>query len=169
MIRDIKGVGMMYLEFGALKIWLTADDIGITRIDFVEEAMDQPELSFLQKQHLEQAKKELTAYFNGELFTFTVPLHLTIGTTFQRKVWHALQTIPYGEIRNYQDIAILADSPKAQRAVGQANRNNPIPIIIPCHRVIGKNGKLVGYSGNSPEGIAIKHRLLSLEKNKKRL
>ncbi|HCM90068.1 MULTISPECIES: methylated-DNA--[protein]-cysteine S-methyltransferase [Vagococcus] len=155
----------MYLEFGTIKLWLRADDEGITHIDFIEAPLQDAKLTKMASQHLTLAKEELTAFFNGTIVSFTVPLHITEGTVFQRKVWQALQTIPYGEIRNYQEIAILADSPKAQRAVGQANRKNPIPIIIPCHRVIGKNGKLVGYSGNSPEGIAIKNQLLSLERS----
>lgn len=158
----------MYLEFGAIKLWLRADDEGITHINFVEAPLQESELTEIAKQHLNLAKEELTNFFNGTLFSFTVPLHITEGTLFQRKVWQALQTIPYGEIRNYQEIAVLANSPQAQRAVGQANRKNPISIIIPCHRVIGKNGKLVGYSGNSPEGIAIKHQLLSLERTNKK-
>ena len=79
--------------------------------------------------------------------------------SFQLKVWKALQSIPYGETRSYKDIAIAVGSPKATRAVGMANNRNPIAIIIPCHRVIGSNGKLVGYGG----GMHVKEFLLNLE------
>ena len=92
-----------------------------------------------------------------------MPLSISKGTIFQRKVWQALQTIPFGEIRTYKEIAIAVGSPKAVRAVGQANRTNPLPIVIPCHRVIGQNGQLTGYIGNAEEGNAIKRQLLVLE------
>lgn len=155
----------MYVEYGPIKLWMHADDIGITAIDFVTcEPVTETDFSEMAKKHLNLAKNELIDYFKGTLQTFTVPIHFLKGTIFQQKVWQGLLTIPYGEIKNYQDIAILVDSPKAQQAVGQANRNNPIPIIVPCHRVIGKNGKLTGYSGNSPEGLVIKQFLLDIEK-----
>ena len=154
----------MFVTHGPINLWLTADDIGITQIDFVQEKPADAQLTEKQVAHLNLAKKELQAYFTKDLTEFTVPLHFLRGTEFQRRVWHSLTLIPYGEIKSYQDVAILANSPKAQQAVGQANRMNPIPIIVPCHRVIGKNGKLVGYSGNSEEGLIIKQFLLDLEK-----
>lgn len=157
----------MLVTYESISLWLTADEIGITNIDFTNQKIENNSLTKKQQTHLELAKKELLAYFSGELTYFTVPIHFQRGTDFQRKVWQALRDIPYGEIRSYQDIAIASGSPKAQQAVGQANRMNPIPIIVPCHRVIGKNGKLVGYSGNTKEGLAIKQVLLNLEKNKK--
>lgn len=92
-----------------------------------------------------------------------MPLSINKGTIFQKKVWQALQAIPFGEIRTYKEIAIAVGSPKAVRAIGQANRTNPLPIVIPCHRVIGQNGQLTGYMGNTEEGIAIKRQLLVLE------
>ncbi len=101
-------------------------------------------------------------YFAGSRKEFDIPLKL-YGTEFQIKVWKALEVIPYGETKSYKDIAICIDNPKGCRAVGLANNRNPIPIIIPCHRVIGANGKLVGYGG----GIDKKIFLLELEKNKK--
>ena len=101
---------------------------------------------------------QLDAYFAGELTTFEVDLHLG-GTQFQRRVWAALQTIPYGETRSYGDIARQIGSPTASRAVGMANGRNPISIIVPCHRVIGSAGQLTGYGG----GIDRKRRLLELE------
>jgi len=103
--------------------------------------------------------QELDAYFAGGLKKFTVPLKPT-GTPFRMKVWEALQTIPYGETISYKQLAERIHNPAAIRAVGGANHHNPISIIIPCHRVIGANGKLVGYGG----GIDAKEFLLIHEK-----
>ncbi len=105
--------------------------------------------------------RQLIEYFEGKRKTFDIELSLE-GTDFQRKVWVALQRIPYGETRSYKDIAIMIESPKASRAVGMANNKNPIGIIVPCHRVIGSSGKLVGYA----YGLDMKKQLLELEKNK---
>ncbi len=107
---------------------------------------------------LTQAEQELAAYFAGERKVFTIPYRAK-GTPFQMRVWEALTKIPYGEVRSYQEIARAAGNPKACRAVGMANHANPLPILVPCHRVIGKNGKLTGYGG----GLEIKKRLLELE------
>ncbi|NND77362.1 MAG: methylated-DNA--[protein]-cysteine S-methyltransferase [Flavobacteriales bacterium] len=104
------------------------------------------------------AEKQLNAYFKGSLKEFTVPLDL-IGTPFQLKVWNELEKIPYGQTCSYLDIAKGIGDPKAVRAVGGANGRNPVPIILPCHRVIGKLGRLIGYSG----GVNKKIRLLELE------
>ncbi|WP_127104573.1 methylated-DNA--[protein]-cysteine S-methyltransferase [Pararhodobacter zhoushanensis] len=103
-------------------------------------------------------KEQLAAYFAGELNRFDLPLHLS-GTAFQTSVWHYLATIPRGETRTYGQIAALLGRPKASRAVGAANGNNPIPIILPCHRVIGVNGSLTGFGG----GLPVKDYLLRLE------
>ena len=103
---------------------------------------------------------QINDFLEGRLKEFDLPLYFE-GTDFQKKVWNALIAIPYGETRSYKDIAEKIGSPKAYRAVGITNNKNPISIIIPCHRVIGANGKLVGYGG----GIDIKARLLELEKN----
>nr|WP_305881892.1 methylated-DNA--[protein]-cysteine S-methyltransferase [Endozoicomonas sp. SCSIO W0465] len=108
--------------------------------------------------HLKQSKKELEAYFRGELTRFTVALDLR-GTDFQQQVWRALQQIGYGQRCSYQDIASSIHRPKAVRAVGAANGANPVAIIVPCHRVIGKNGKLTGYA----HGVEMKQYLLDLE------
>src|SRR5690349_8734427 len=102
--------------------------------------------------------RELQAYFEGELKSFDVPLEIA-GTVFQKRVWNALQTIPYGQTRSYSQIAAQIGAPKAVRAVGAANGRNPIPIIVPCHRVIGASGGLVGFGG----GLAWKRLLLDLE------
>lgn len=108
---------------------------------------------------LKECESELKAYFDGRLKKFSVPVSLH-GTEFQKKVWHTLQQIPYGETRSYGEIAECIGSPKACRAVGSANNHNPVAIIVPCHRVIGANGKLVGYAG----GLDVKKYLLDLEK-----
>ncbi|MGL5548329.1 MAG: methylated-DNA--[protein]-cysteine S-methyltransferase [Culicoidibacterales bacterium] len=106
----------------------------------------------------DQAKSELAAYFRGELTEFTVP-YQQLGTDFQQRVWQTLGTIPYGTTVSYSDIAQKMQQPKAVRAIGGANHRNQVAIIIPCHRVIGKNGNLVGYAS----GIERKKYLLALE------
>jgi AraC family transcriptional regulator of adaptative response/methylated-DNA-[protein]-cysteine methyltransferase len=107
---------------------------------------------------LDVLESELTRYFAGTLSTFTVPL-VCLGTPFQEKVWRALLDIPYGTTRSYEDLALAVGSPKGQRAVGLANGRNRIAIVIPCHRVVNKGGKLGGYGG----GLHRKEYLLSLE------
>lgn len=107
---------------------------------------------------LKEAFKQLDEYFEGSRTEFDLPL-APEGTPFMKKVWAALCEIPYGKTATYKEIAEAAGSPKAYRAVGSANNRNPISIIIPCHRVIGCNGKLVGYAG----GTDIKNKLLLLE------
>ncbi len=104
------------------------------------------------------ALRQLEEYFAGDRCQFEVPLDLE-GTPFQLAVWRSLLEIPYGETRSYGAIATAIGRPRAARAVGMANNQNPIPIIVPCHRVIGQNGALTGYAG----GLDLKSRLLSLE------
>jgi methylated-DNA-[protein]-cysteine S-methyltransferase len=101
---------------------------------------------------------ELEQYFAGQLRTFTLPLDLR-GTEFQKNCWHALLQIPYGETRSYADIARSVGKPSAFRAVGMANHDNPVAIMVPCHRVVTSDGKLGGYGG----GLATKEKLLKLE------
>lgn len=103
--------------------------------------------------------KELTEYFEEKRKKFDFPYELK-GTEFQKKVWKALCDIPYGETRTYKEIATVIGNAKASRAVGMANNKNPIMIAVPCHRVIGSNGKLVGYAG----GLDMKDGLLNIEK-----
>lgn len=107
---------------------------------------------------LREASGQLDAYFAGRLKVFSLPL-APKGTDFQQKVWNVLRQIPYGETRTYGEIALLAGNPKASRAVGMANNRNPLPVFIPCHRVIGTNGSLTGYAG----GLDVKLKLLQLE------
>ena len=108
--------------------------------------------------------RQLKAYFAGELENFDLPLSPQ-GTPFQQRVWGELQKIPYGDTISYGELARRIGNPKASRAVGLANGSNPISIVIPCHRVIGANGKLTGYGG----GLPIKEKLLALEKRQLRL
>ncbi|KGK91884.1 6-O-methylguanine DNA methyltransferase [Desulfosporosinus sp. HMP52] len=102
--------------------------------------------------------RQLSEYFSGQRQEFTIPLH-QIGTPFQLQVWEELLRIPYGETRSYGDIAAKVGNPKGSRAVGMANNQNPLGIVVPCHRVIGKNGSLTGYAG----GLNVKAKLLELE------
>ena len=113
---------------------------------------------------LREAMRQLSAYFTGKLREFDLTL-APMGTAFQRTVWKQLQRIPYGETISYGELARRIDNPQAVRAVGLANGSNPISIVIPCHRVIGSNGSLVGYGG----GLPIKQALLSLERGQRRL
>ena len=108
--------------------------------------------------------RQLQAYFGGELKEFDLPLALE-GTDFQLRVWKALRTIPYGETISYAQLAQCICNPKAVRAVGLANGSNPIPIIVPCHRVIGSDGSLTGFGG----GLSTKKKLLELENKQLRL
>ena len=107
--------------------------------------------------------KQFQSYFKGELRAFKFPLDLRLGTPFQQKVWKGLLTIPYGVTRSYKWLAQSINNPDSARAVGNANGQNPLSIIIPCHRVVRENGKLGGYTG----GIQIKRYLLGLEKTSK--
>ena len=111
---------------------------------------------------LREAKRQLEAYFAGRLREFDLPLHLD-GTPFRLKVWEQLRQIPYGQVISYGELARRVGQPGASRAVGGANRHNPIPIIVPCHRVIAAGGTLGGYSGNCEGSAQIKRALLKLE------
>lgn len=104
------------------------------------------------------AVRQLDEYFHGERRTFDIPLDVT-GTAFQLAVWQELSRIPYGQTRTYGEVASLVGRSGAARAVGMANNHNPVPVIVPCHRVLGRNGALTGYAG----GLDLKIRLLSLE------
>ena len=109
---------------------------------------------------LERAQGQILEYFNGQRQVFDLPLS-PVGTQFQQKVWKALLDIPYGETESYGELAARIGCPGGARAVGLANRNNPLPILIPCHRVIGAKGALTGYAG----GVELKQKLLEHEKN----
>ncbi len=113
---------------------------------------------------IKKTQQQLDEYFSGTRKDFEIPLK-PLGSEFQEKVWEALKGIPYGETRSYKQIAEQIGCPTACRAVGHANNKNPISIIIPCHRVIGMNGKMTGYGG----GIALKEKLLALESRAREL
>jgi len=132
----------------------------ITQVLFPGEA-PPASAACLETKLLSEASRQLQEYFAGRRQIFALPL-APQGTDFQQRVWAALQRIPYGKTCSYKDIAIAVGNPPACRAVGQANHHNPIPIIIPCHRVIGTSGQLTGYGG----GLPIKERLLDLEKGR---
>ncbi|MDF2510191.1 MAG: ogt [Herbinix sp.] len=119
----------------------------------------QSNLLFRETDLIKAAAIQLCEYLDGKRQNFTIPLKPE-GTEFQKKVWNALISIPYGEVRTYKQIAEQVGNEKASRAVGMANHNNPIMCLIPCHRVIGANGSLVGYAG----GLHRKEFLLNLEK-----
>jgi len=108
---------------------------------------------------LQEACTQLTEYFAGERTSFSLPIAYPHGTPFQHSVWNALRDIPYGETRSYEDIAVAIGNPKAVRAIGQANTRNPILLLVPCHRVINKNGTIGGFGC----GVEVKKKLLQLE------
>ena len=140
------------------KIGVVEDEGVITHVYFEDELEDKV-LEEGKSKLLKEACKQLEEYFQGVRKEFNLPLQPK-GTPFMENVWKALQDIPYGETRSYKDIAEVVGNAKACRAVGLANNRNPIPIFIPCHRVVGANGKLIGYAG----GLDIKTYLLELEK-----
>lgn len=105
------------------------------------------------------ARQELGAYFTGQLTEFSVPLSVPAGSEFERAVWAQLRRIPYGEMQTYGEVARVLGDPGAARAVGIACNRNPLPVVVPCHRVVGAGGKLVGFGG----GLDRKRRLLELE------
>lgn len=136
---------------------ISETDGKIDRVDFGELTVT-PDVQKTETPVIKNAYNELTEYFKGKRKLFDIPLSL-VGTEFQLSVWRALTQIQYGQTRSYKDVAEMVGVPQGYRAVGFANNKNPISIFIPCHRVIGVNGKLVGYAG----GINIKKYLLELE------
>ncbi|QQO11098.1 methylated-DNA--[protein]-cysteine S-methyltransferase [Breznakiella homolactica] len=138
-------LGIAAAEEGVSNIWF-----GGVPVDSSTEILETPLIS--------NAAGQIQEYLEGCRRVFDLPLYYP-GTPFQVRVWDALREIPYGAVRSYKDIALVLGSEKAVRAVGMANHVNPLAIIIPCHRVIGRNGSLVGYAG----GLDIKRKLLALE------
>lgn len=135
------------------KIEIRADESGVCALLFHADGDKNDE-----SMYLDWAQRELEEYFAGRRRAFSVPLSVK-GTPFQQKVWRALTDIPYGETRSYAQIAAAVGNKNAARAVGMANNKNPLPVFIPCHRVIGANKKLTGYAG----GLEIKSILLGIE------
>ncbi len=144
---------------------LVINDQGLCHVDFchspspveIEESWQLDEVA------LAPYAEQFAAYFDGRLQRFDLPLAAR-GTKFQQQVWQALTRIPYGQTRSYADIADTIGNPKAVRAVGAANGRNPLAIIVPCHRVVGRDGSLTGYAG----GLAIKQFLLKHEQEHRR-
>lgn len=150
----VKGEQELYkIEFGRIAQTLPSLQNWMKKV-FPERACAQ------DNEQIAPVAAQLREYFRGDRFQFSLPLVFQ-GTTFQKQVWQALRQIPYGETRTYKDIAEAIGSPKAIRAVGNANNKNPLSIVVPCHRVIGANGSLTGYGG----GLDKKQYLLQFEKD----
>jgi len=149
-----------YLDTPIGELLLAGDDDALCLVGFPEGSMRKdPEPDWIYNEKpFAVARQQLTEYFAGERRDFDLALKLS-GTEFQMSVLHALQQIPYGETTSYAEIAERIGRPKAVRAVGAANGRNPIPIIVPCHRVIGSHGELTGFGG----GLDTKEALLRLE------
>ncbi|MEO7478683.1 MAG: methylated-DNA--[protein]-cysteine S-methyltransferase [Lysobacteraceae bacterium] len=142
------------------KLTIAADESGLRYVLFPQNKHDAPERETWTRDaaKLRNAREQLLEYVDGKRTAFDLPL-APQGTEFQIKVWNALTKIPYGATWSYRDLALSVDSPKAMRAVGAANGRNPLPLVLPCHRVIGANGSLTGFGG----GLPLKQWLLELE------
>ena len=147
-----------YLDTPIGRLRLLSDGRQLTAIEFEGQYADLGEASEQTDRALAPALRQLEEYFQGRRKDFDLPLAVA-GTQFQQSVWRALIAIPYGEVRSYGDIAKAIKRPRAVRAVGAANGRNPLPIVVPCHRVIGSNGALTGFAG----GLQAKRTLLRLE------
>ena len=173
--NDVPGVFLSWLESPVGSLVAATTEEGICLLEFSDPRRLETQLSTLRRlfrapvvpgtnRHLDRLKTELAEYFDGARRSFEVPL-IFPGTPFQRRVWDLLLAIPYGETRSYEDLAVRLGQSKAARAVGHANGLNRIAIVIPCHRVIGKDGGLGGYGG----GLRRKQDLLDLEQGRRRL
>ncbi len=143
---------------GLFKLHFPASDIKITDVEVYYNCKLKKD-----DKALADVKKEMLAYLDGDLNKFSVKVDFIRGTDFQKKVWKVLLKIPYGQALSYADVAKKVGKPTAYRAVGGANHNNPIPIIVPCHRVIGKDGSMTGYGGPSEGGKKLKKEFLEME------
>lgn len=148
---------IFFRETSIGKIGIAEKDGYITHLYLPTDNVS-PDLGLGETSLIRQAFEQLELYLSGQLKEFALPL-LPEGTPFMKSVWQKLLDVPYGQTASYKDIAIAVGNPKGARAVGLANNRNPIPIIIPCHRIIGSNGDLVGYGG----GLDMKKILLGLE------
>ena len=154
-------INLAFIDTKIGKLAIEENGRAITDVYIVNEEIEKDDSILLKETDLlKEASKQIKEYFEGNRQNFDLLLEPK-GTEFQQKVWNALKEIHYGETKSYGEIAKMIGNEKAARAVGMANNKNPIMIIIPCHRVIGANGKLVGYS----EGVDIKETLLNLEKD----
>ena len=148
----------LYFHHTAIgRIGIAEDNGSITNLFFETDTVPQY-VEMCETELIKEAFRQLEAFLAGELKSFSLPL-APRGTEFMRAVWKILREVPYGKTTSYKDIAIASGNPKAARAVGMANNKNPIPLLIPCHRIIGTDGKLVGYRG----GLDVKRKLLELE------
>ena len=154
---------MIYYKSPIGNLIIMEEENAIIKLCFKEqEITNNKDIQEFETPLLKKAKKQLEEYFEGKRKKFDLALRLN-GTSFQNKVWKALLNIPYAKTCSYKDIAKNIGNENASRAVGNANNKNPLPIFIPCHRVIGSNGKLIGYAG----GLDIKIKLLELERENK--
>lgn len=156
-MEDTKVKHIFFYETNIGKLGIVDNGNAITQVYFANE-IDIESVQVIETQLLKEAAKQLEEYFKGKRKDFNLPLEPN-GTEFQKRVWEVLQTIPYGDTWSYKQVAEKIGNPRASRAVGMANNKNPIAIFIPCHRVVGANGKLVGYAG----GLEIKEYLLKIE------
>jgi len=165
-LQPMSEVSYTWIDSPVGKLFLAADAQGLRLVCFESSKRAEPVLPEWKKDRAPFAEviRQLQAYFGGELREFDLPL-APEGTEFQLRVWNSLRTIPYGKTMSYAQVAQKLGNPQAVRAVGLANGRNPIPIIIPCHRVIGSNGSLTGFGG----GLANKKILLDLESRQLRL
>ncbi|TDG12744.1 methylated-DNA--[protein]-cysteine S-methyltransferase [Seongchinamella unica] len=147
-----------YLDSPVGRLRLVSDGHHLTAIEWENRQGADPAGEERTDPALKACAQQLGEYFAGKRRHFDLPL-LPAGTPFQQQVWAALAAIPYGALRSYRDVARTLDRPKAVRAVGAANGRNPLPIVVPCHRVIGSDGSLTGFAG----GLAAKQVLLRLE------
>lgn len=148
------------------RLFLAGDSNALLSVSFeCSKRAASPQANWKENRAIfKEAIRQLEAYFSGELREFQLSLAMA-GTEFQRRVWEALRAIPYGETISYAQLAVRVGNSKATRAVGLANGSNPIPIIVPCHRVIGSDGSLTGFGG----GLSTKKKLLELEQKQLRL
>lgn len=154
---------MIYYKSPIGNLIIVEEENAIIKLCFKEQEITNiKDIQEFETPLLKKAKKQLEEYFEGKRKKFDLALRLN-GTSFQNKVWKALLNIPYAKTCSYKDIAKNIGNENASRAVGNANNKNPLPIFIPCHRVIGSNGKLIGYAG----GLDIKIKLLELERKNK--
>ena len=154
---------MIYYKSPIGNLIIMEEENAIIKLCFKEQEITNiKDIQEFETPLLKKAKKQLEEYFEGKRKKFDLALRLN-GTSFQNKVWRALLNIPYAKTCSYKDIAKNIGNENASRAVGNANNKNPLPIFIPCHRVIGSNGKLIGYAG----GLDIKIKLLELERENK--
>lgn len=147
-----------YYEFPVGSLGIGEDGEGISNI-FIPGTVETGDASRQETPLLMEAARQLEEYFSGYRREFQLPLSLK-GTGFRRKVWEKLCEIPYGESRSYSELAAAVGNPRACRAVGMANHDNPVMVVVPCHRVLGKDASLTGYAG----GLEMKKALLDLEK-----